>query len=124
MTSQTITRGLVVLAIGVVAVFFWVQNSLLGINREIPKQLDSITQAAQRGQWREAHQAYQELSKTWNKSRGIIAFNYAEPDYLIFVENMGRLRVAVEQKEKQDVGSYSALMKDLFENFTQLVPLP
>lgn len=123
-TNKNINRAILVFCIGLVALYFLIQNSLLNLDYKIPHQLNSISQAAQKDQWLEARKFLSEFEQTWGRGKHFIAFNYSEPDYLIFTEDLVRLRQAIKMRDAQEVGVSTAGMKELWTNFSKLVPLP
>lgn len=123
-TNKNITRALLMFCVGLVVLYFLIQNSLLNLDHEIPSQLNAISQAAHKDQWLEARQLLAEFEQTWGRGKHFIAFNYPEPDYLVFTEDLVRLRQAVKMRDAREVGMNTEVMKDLWTNFSKLVPLP
>lgn len=90
----------------------------------IKNQLKLLTVYAEAGKWKQVDQTYGELEKNWNLAKHILTLNYAESDYSMFLEYMGRLKGAIKRKEIIHISTDSAAMQELWNNFIRIIPEP
>lgn len=105
--------------------FYFVSMQILFPSGEpIHRQLLMITTYAEEGKWDQANQTFWELEKNWNIAKPILALNYAEGDYSMFLEYMGRLKGAIKRKEATHVATDSGAMQELWNNYIRIIPEP
>lgn len=124
MKNKTITWALG----GAVFLFFSFYYVIMQIffpsGEPIKSQLKLLTVYAEEGKWERANQTFGELENNWNIAKPILALNYAEGDYSMFLEYMGRLKGAIKRKEATHVATDSAAMQELWNNFIRIIPEP
>jgi hypothetical protein len=108
----------------VFASYFIIQAAIFGPNEHITKLFNQIDQAAIQGDWEEAKEKVDKLHKDWNKYEYFIMLNYAEEDFSIFHEIIAGLEGAVKTKDVSLTVNYAMQGKNLWKNFTKIVPQP
>jgi hypothetical protein len=122
--NKTITYSLLGLILLLFTVYFIVQNTIFSPGRPIVNELNNIIQYAQQGMWVEAEDSVNKLEKSWYKTKYLLALNYAEADYSLFLDNLSRIQGAIKTKADTETVSQALSTLKLWNNFTKVVPEP
>ncbi|MGE4283885.1 MAG: DUF4363 family protein [Clostridia bacterium] len=88
------------------------------------KQINKIIQYAQQDKWAEAEDSANKLEKDWNRAKYLLALNYAEADYSLFLDNLSRIQGAIKTKDDTETVSQALSTLKLWNNFTRVIPQP
>lgn len=124
MRNRTITISLFCIVLLFFTVYFVVFYSILPSGEPIKSQLQSLIDYADMGKWEEAGSTLEDLDATWSRIRHLLAINYGEADYSIFLEFLGRLKTSVRLREASQVATDAAAALELWKNFTRVIPEP
>ena len=124
MRNRTITYGILGLVLAVFVIYFTFQHLLFPSGQPIVNQLNYIIEYAQQGKWEEAEVSVNKLLDMWNKGKYLLALNYAESDYSLFLDNISRIRAGIKTRNATETVSQASSTLKLWENFTRLIPQP
>ncbi len=124
MRNRTITYALLGITLLLYIAYFAIQSIVFPAGEPIVKDLEDIARYAQQEQWEEAEASTEKLLNSWDKGRYLIAFNYAEADYFLFLDNLSRMRGAVKTKDATETVSQALATLRLWENFIKVIPQP
>lgn len=124
MSDKKVTTSILLVILVFIGGYFIAQNSVTNIRTNVPHLLNEIKDSAAINNWDSASKSLTKLENIWNKGKYLIALNYAEPDYLLFIENLARLKNALEDQDQSEVKKNLVVLNMLWANFTKLVPLP
>lgn len=124
MRNKTITLYLLGLIVLTFATYFIIQKTLFPSGEPIKSHLNDIIQYAQKGKWEEAEDSATELMKLWDGSKYFIALNYAEADYSLFIDNLARLKGAIQTRDEVETVNQALATLKLWENFIRFIPEP
>lgn len=122
--NRTITVVLFVLTLSIFLIYFIIQGMIFSFGRPIVTELNNIINFANQNKWKEAEISVSNLVYNWDKQKHILAFNYAEEDYSIFLDNLARLKGAVRTKDETETVNLASSSLILWNNFIKLVPEP
>ena len=124
MRNRTVTLSLFGLLILLFLVYFIVQNTLLPSGEPVKGQLNNIILYAEQGKWEDAENSAARLTELWDRNKFLLALNYAEADYSLFMENLSRIRGAIRTKDDTETVSQALSTLKLWDNFIKVVPQP
>jgi hypothetical protein len=113
--------GLIIL---IFLAFFIVQHTLFPSGEPIRSHLNNIIRYAQQDKWEEAEKSVNELLHLWDKDKYLLAINYAEADYSLFMDNLSRIQGAVKTKDDTEAVNQALSTLKLWDNFIRLIPQP
>ncbi len=122
--NKTITYSLFGLILLLFIAYFTVQNAILPSGKSIVNELNNLIQYAQQDKWEDAEDSVNKLFKAWDMVKHLLAINYAEADYSIFLDNLSRIKGAIKTKDTTETVSLSLSTLELWNNFTKVVPQP
>lgn len=124
MKNQTITLLLFVIIIAIFSAFFIVQNGILKSTNEINIHLNFIINHAEEKKWEEARESLDALNAIWDKQKYLLAINYAEADYSLFIDNLARIEGAIKAQDSVEAICQAEANLKLWENFRKIIPSP
>lgn len=124
MKNKTITYSLLGIIVFVFVIYFIVQNFVSPTDQIIQNELNNIVLCAQQDKWEEAGQSVTKLLKSWEKAKYLLALNYAEADYSLFLDNISRIQGGVKTKDVTETVNQSLSTLKLWENFKKVIPQP
>ena len=124
MRNRTITYSLLGIIILLFFTYFVAQNIVFPHGQPIVNQLNDIIQNAEQDKWTEAEDSFNKLMASWEKGKYLLAINYAEADYSLFIENLARMQGAIEIKDDMETVSQAQSTLKLWNNFIKVVPQP
>ena len=124
MSDKTITIGLVAIIIVFFVGYFVLLNMSLDGGTKVTNLLNGISQAAYREEWNKAGAMVKELNQELRYKKYLVMLNYANGDMADFLATLARLEAAVGVKSKNDTAIESAMARELWTNFWQVVPQP
>lgn len=124
MSNKTITIGLVAIIIVFFVGYFVLLNMSLDGGTKVTNLLNGISQAAYREEWNKAGAMVKELNQELRYKKYLVMLNYANGDMADFLATLARLEAAVGVKSKNDTAIESAMARELWTNFWQVVPQP
>lgn len=124
MRNRTITYSILGIIILLFFTYFVAQNIVFPHGQPIVNQLNDIIQYAEQDKWAEAEDSFNKLMASWEKGKYLLAINYAEADYSLFIENLARMQGAIEIKDDMETVSQAQSMLKLWNNFIKVVPQP
>jgi len=122
--NQTITAVLFVIILFIFISFFSIQNVILNSTKEINKHLNLIINHVEEKKWEEARVSLDALNSTWDKQKFLLAINYAEADYSIFIDNLARIEGAIKAQDSVEAICQAEASLKLWENFRKIIPSP
>lgn len=93
-------------------------------DKPIENNLNNIMTYVSEENWIGAQNAIFELEDEWNRIKFILVLNYAEADYSMFMEFIGRIKSSVKLKDAVQAGSDAAAALELWNNFIKIIPEP
>jgi hypothetical protein len=122
--SKTITYSLLGIILLLFIGYFTAQNAISPSGKSIVNELNNIIQYSQQDKWREAEDLSNKLVTDWDNVKYLLALNYAEADYSLFIDNLSRIQGAIKAKDTTETVSLSLSTLELWYNFTKIVPQP
>ena len=122
--NRTITYGLLGIILIIFIVYFSAQSIVFPSGQPIINHLNNIIQYAQQDKWDEAEQSVNKLLESWEKGKYLLALNYAEADYSLFLDNISRIQGGVKTKDVTETVNQSLSTLKLWENFKKVIPEP
>ncbi len=122
--NRTITHALFGTVILLFIIYFIVQDIFFASGQPVINELNSIVQYAQQDKWIEAEKSANKLISYWEKGKHLLALNYAEADYSLFLDNVARIQGAVRTKNNTETVNQALSTLKLWENFTKVIPEP
>jgi hypothetical protein len=104
--------------------YFTAQNIVFPSGQPIVDQLNNIIAYAEQEKWPEAEKAANELISSWDKSKYLLAINYAEEDYSLFIDNLSRIQGAIRTRDDTETVSQALSALKLWDNFIKVIPQP
>ena len=124
MRNKTITYSLFGLVLLIFVTYFTVQNVISPSGKSIVNELNNLIQYAQQDKWRDAEDSANRLVKDWDMVKHLLAINYAEADFSLFIDNLSRIKGAIKTKDTAETVSLALSTLELWNNFTKVVPHP
>lgn len=124
MRNRTITYSLLCVILVIYITYFTALNLLFPKGQPVADQLNHIIQYAQQGNWLAAEDSANKLMDSWEKGKYLLAFNYAEADYSLFLDKLSRIQGAIKTKDAAETVSEALSALILWENFIKAVPQP
>lgn len=124
MKNKTITWGLAVIVISLIAAFFISQNYIIDRGKRMEGKLSNIAQAVKQNDWAEAQNYLQEFDNIWTGNKHIFALNNAEQDYSDMSDAIENLRGAIESKDSHKAIQIARQIEGHWKNFRKLIPEP
>ncbi|WP_010249867.1 DUF4363 family protein [Acetivibrio cellulolyticus] len=124
MRNRTITYSLLGIILLLFVAYFTAQNIIFPLGQPIVNELNNIIEYAQQDKWAEAEESANKLVKDWDKVKYLLALNYAEADYSLFLDNLSRIQGAIKTKDDTETVSQALSTLKLWTNFTKVVPQP
>lgn len=124
MKNVTITYSLFGLVILLFAGYFIAQNIIFPSGKLIVDELNNIIEYAQQDKWTEAEASANKIIKAWDKEKYLLAFNYAEADYSLFLDNLSKMRGAIKTKDDTETVSQALSTLEFWDNFIKVIPQP
>lgn len=122
--NKTITHLLLGFILLFFTAYFIVQNIIFSHGQPIVNELNNIIKYVQQDKWGEAEGSANKLEKSWDKSKYLLALNYAEADYSLFLDNLSRIQGAIKTRDDTETISQALSTLKLWNNFTKVVPEP
>jgi len=122
--NKTITYSLFGLVLLIFVTYFTVQNVISPSGKSIVNELNNLIQYAQQDKWRDAEDSANRLVKDWDMVKHLLAINYAEADFSLFIDNLSRIKGAIKTKDTAETVSLALSTLELWNNFTKVVPQP
>ena len=124
MRNRTITFSLLCIILLIFIAYFTAQNLLFPAGQPIVNHLNNIIQYAQQDNWPAAEDSSNKLMDSWEKGKYLVALNYAEADYSLFLDNLSRIQGAIKTKDDTEIVSQALSTLKLWNNFIKVVPQP
>lgn len=124
MRNKTVTYTLLGVILLFYTIYFTTQHIVFSKGEPIVNQLNNIIQYAQQDKWIEAEESANQLMKAWDRGKHLLALNYAEADYSLFIDNLARIQGAIKTKDDTETISQALATLKLWNNFTKVVPEP
>ncbi|MCX7709477.1 MAG: DUF4363 family protein [Clostridia bacterium] len=124
MKNKTVTLSLFGLILSLFLAYFITQHTWFPSGEPIKGHLNNIIQYAQQEKWAEAENSANELSTLWDKGKYLLAVNYAEADYSLFMDNLARIQGAIKTRDDTETVSQALSTLKLWDNFIRVVPQP
>lgn len=124
MRNKTITYGILGIILIIFIIYFSVQSIIFPSGQPIVDHLNNIIQYAQQNKWDEAEHSVNSLLESWGKVKYLLALNYAEADYSLFMDNISRIQGGVKTKDTTETVNQSLSTLKLWENFRKVIPEP
>lgn len=124
MRNKTITYSLFGLILLLFIAYFTVQNAILPSGKSIVNELNDLIQYARQDKWGDAEDSANKLVKDWDMVKYLLAINYAEADFSLFLDNLSRIKGAIKTKDATETVSLALSTLELWNNFTKVVPQP
>ena len=124
MESKTITITLLGVVLFIFILYFITRSSIYPSDRTIKVELNNIIKYVQENKWNNAEESVNILMKAWDRAKYLLAVNYAEEDYSIFVENLAGIQGGVKAKDYGETVNQALSCLKLMENFTKIIPQP
>lgn len=124
MRNKTITYSLFGLILLLFITYFTAQNAISLSGKSIVNELNNIIQYSQQDKWGEAEDSAKKLVNDWDKLKYLLAINYAEADYSLFLDNLSRIQGAIKTRDTTETVSLALSTLELWNNFTKVVPQP
>ncbi len=124
MRNRTVTLALLGLVLFWFVAYFLGQRTVFTSEMAMETRLEGIIQYAERNQWEQAEESFNQLMAEWEKRKYYLALNYAEADYSLFIENLARTRIAIASKDAAETVSQARAALVLWRNFTKVIPEP
>lgn len=124
MSNKAITIGLISVIFLFFIGYFAILNMSFDGGTKVTNLLNGISQAAYREQWGKARAMVKELNQELRYKKYLVMLNYANGDMADFLATLARLEAAVGVKAKNDTVIESAMARELWTNFWQVVPQP
>lgn len=124
MRNRTITFSLLCIIILIFIAYFTAQNIVFPSGQPIVNHLNNIIQYAQQDNWSAAEDSSIKLMDSWEKGKYLLALNYAEADYSLFLDNLSRIQGAIKTKDDTETVSQALSTLKLWNNFIKAVPQP
>jgi len=122
--NKTITYSLFGLILLLFITYFTAQNAISLSGKSIVNELNNIIQYSQQDKWGEAEDSAKKLVNDWDKLKYLLAINYAEADYSLFLDNLSRIQGAIKTRDTTETVSLALSTLELWNNFTKVVPQP
>jgi hypothetical protein len=122
--NKTITYSLFGLILLLFIAYFTVQNAILPSGKSIVNELNDLIQYARQDKWGDAEDSANKLVKDWDMVKYLLAINYAEADFSLFLDNLSRIKGAIKTKDATETVSLALSTLELWNNFTKVVPQP
>lgn len=124
MRNRTVTLALLGLVLFWFVAYFLGQRTVFTSEMAMETRLEGIIQYAERNQWEQAEESFNQLMAEWEKRKYYLALNYAEADYSLFIENLARTRIAIASKDAAETVSQARAALALWRNFIKVIPEP
>lgn len=124
MRNRTVTYGLLGLILILFMLYFIIQGIGHPSGQPIADQLNYIVECAENSRWTEAEETVDRLLQSWDRVKHLLAINYSEADYSLFIDNLARLRGAVRTQDDTETVSLAFSTLNLWKNFLRVVPEP
>jgi len=124
MRNRTVTLALLGLVLFWFIAYFFGQRAVFTSEMAMETRLAGIIQYAERNQWEQAEESFNQLMAEWDKRKYYLALNYAEADYSLLIENLARTRVAIESQDAAETVSQARAALVLWRNFAKVIPEP
>ncbi|KNY25672.1 DUF4363 family protein [Pseudobacteroides cellulosolvens] len=124
MRNRTITYGLLGIILLIFIIYFAAQRIVFPSGQPIVSHLNYIIEYAQHDKWEEAEQSVNKLLESWEKGKYLLALNYAEADYSLFLDNISRIKGGIQTKDVAETVNQSLSTLKLWENFKKFIPEP
>ena len=124
MKSKTITIGGLVIVILLFMAYFLIFYSMEHSQESIASNLNNILIYAQQENWVAANDTVDKLEKRWNTIKPLLTINFAEADYFIFIEYLGRIKSDVRIHEKEQLSGDVSAVLQVWNNLIKVVPQP
>lgn len=124
MKNQVITTLLFCIILGIFVAYFIIQNYFLFSTKQINEQLNNIIIYANEKNWHKAEESLNRVEDFWNYQKYIVALNYAEADYSLFMDNLARIQGAIKAKDEAETICQAEANIKLWKNFTKIIPSP
>lgn len=124
LSNKAVNVALFGIVLLIFLLYFVTIHTVLPSGEPIKGQLQSLIDYAGEEKWEDAQNSLEDLNKTWNRIKFLIALNYGEADYPIFLEYLGRLKTAVKTRDASQVTTDAAAALALWKNFIKVIPEP
>lgn len=124
MKDRTITLSLLGILITLFIIYFFILHYYFINKYPMNSLMDTLIIKVGDGNWVEAEQLMEQINESWNKLHPLLALNYAEADYSMFIEFLGRLDSDINEKNADQATSDASAAQRIWENFVKVVPQP
>lgn len=124
MTNRGVTIALLGIVVAIFLSFVIGFSYFLPDGEPITSGLKDIQVYASQGKWEEAQQTMTQVEKDWNRIKFFLKLNYAESEYALLLEYMGRLKSGVQQKEATPVITDAGAILEVWTNIVRVIPEP
>lgn len=124
MRNRMITFTLLGATLLLYIAYFSVLKIAFPLGQPIVSQLEEIIGYARQDQWEEAGASADKLLVSWERSKYLLAFNYAEEDYSLFLDNLARMQGAIKTRDATETVSQATATLKLWNHFNKIIPLP
>jgi len=83
-----------------------------------------IEQNIKNEDWQQAKENSKILKNDWHQSKGLLLFNFASEEYLTLDNTIDKIAAGIEAEDKGMVLSDLLVIRNLWNNYTKLVPEP
>lgn len=124
MSNKTVTISIFAVVLLLFAGYFLAFYIAFPFGQPIKSELENIIMYANEEKWLEVSETLEDLENDWGKAKKLLSLNYAEADYSMFLEYLGRLKTSTKFEEKSQVTTDAAAALALWENFIRVIPEP
>ncbi|MBP7176798.1 MAG: DUF4363 family protein [Thermoclostridium sp.] len=124
MKSRTVTAALFGLILVLFIAYFILQSLTFPAGEPLVSQLNDIITFAQQENWSDAEVTFVQLQEAWDRAKHMLALNYAEEDYSMFIDNLSRLQGAIRTRNDMETVNQAQSSLELWKNFIKIIPAP
>lgn len=124
MSNKAVTQSLFGIISGFFLCYFLIFNNIILKDKPIEQHLNNIIEYANEGNWVEAKNILNKLEDDWNRIKYPLTLNYAEADYSLFLELLGRMRSSIKSEDANQTASDATAALSIWGNYMKVIPLP
>jgi len=90
----------------------------------ITNELFQIEVNVKNDNWQKAKLADERLKNDWQRSKNLLLFSFGSEEYLTLDNTIDKITAGIESKDKVTVLSDLLIIRNLWNNYTKIVPEP
>lgn len=122
--NKTITIGGLVIIILLFLIYFLSFYYIEKSQQSIASNLQNISIYAQQENWVAAKDEVNKLEERWNRIKPLLTLNFAEADYFVLIEYLGRIKGDVGLQEKEQTITDVSAVLNVWQNLIRVIPQP